>query len=762
MGLTSSMDINLTDYPTGIVPEEFVASLNRDTLGLGPDEFAEESFDTESGLLEPQPLSLQIDWSLETGWNQFSWIWPYSQDLIEAFESLLGQTVNGTTHILTLIKDNDGAAWLPQWNFNGIGDLTPGQGYQIKLPSDSPLEDVTLNFPFKASEATDIGSRGDLRNKLNNSEVDLPAGWSMIGTSRLIDLNIMHAFQNMIKPNGYIWKFPNLNVFSEANENGMKPEYRLPYRLEYHPGDKYIYALNDDGSPASTFLGTTEEGDPWIRFRDPWLTSTYHDMNIGPHDPDNPNRRLLDSATRPQIDSVHPNNPLPVYELPGTITYNADPQTATATSVKISGDTNTDFENHFPAGYGAMIIFYLNGYKYKTPITGYTGAGNILTVEPVDFNTTQPDVLWGPINNGNVITLIVYTQSDTYGDQITLTGANLLTEINPGNVIKLDFGFGVGTFEVPVTAVLSDDTLRIAHTNEFGTAFVPTPLQYDIELRPYNETQFKITRIGGGTAFYDQYFNANDDMVYEYPTGTFNVGLVRQAYSTYMVIDKPIIADEHKYNSTGATMFPQYDIIDKNGIQSNRTRTFAIGGNLSATDHDKYLVVGATLAFDIPGLGVTVTNVIHATSGTGLNRIAYWEHQPEVLEHVGPGWLGSVTVYTEAHTSNNYGQDEPNQPLAYYVQTSVQPQSYYNGKFQTGTSDEERPYRKMQQNSQIDILEDVIIAKNNLGLALMPQWNYNGMGDAHAGEGFLVKMSNSYSDLGFPEDTANDEPLIDQ
>ena len=35
--------------------------------------------------------------------------------------------------------NNLGAAYLPEWNFNGIGNLSPGQGYQIKLNQSAEL-----------------------------------------------------------------------------------------------------------------------------------------------------------------------------------------------------------------------------------------------------------------------------------------------------------------------------------------------------------------------------------------------------------------------------------------------------------------------------------------------------------------------------------------------------------------------------------------------------------------------------------------------
>ena len=34
---------------------------------------------------------------------------------------------------LIIMKNNIGSAYLPDWNFNGIGDLERGFGYQLKI-----------------------------------------------------------------------------------------------------------------------------------------------------------------------------------------------------------------------------------------------------------------------------------------------------------------------------------------------------------------------------------------------------------------------------------------------------------------------------------------------------------------------------------------------------------------------------------------------------------------------------------------------------
>ena len=40
---------------------------------------------------------------------------------------------------MVIIKDAEGSAYLTDYGFNGIGDLLPGNGYQIKMSSTNTL-----------------------------------------------------------------------------------------------------------------------------------------------------------------------------------------------------------------------------------------------------------------------------------------------------------------------------------------------------------------------------------------------------------------------------------------------------------------------------------------------------------------------------------------------------------------------------------------------------------------------------------------------
>jgi len=77
-------------------------------------------------------LSLQQDldsWNtsidLDAGWNMFGYGCPTNSDVVE--------TLSNYTNIITIVKDNNGAVYLPEWDFNAIEDFTQGFGYQIKV-----------------------------------------------------------------------------------------------------------------------------------------------------------------------------------------------------------------------------------------------------------------------------------------------------------------------------------------------------------------------------------------------------------------------------------------------------------------------------------------------------------------------------------------------------------------------------------------------------------------------------------------------------
>ena len=71
---------------------------------------------------------------LEQGWNIIGYGCPVSINIIEGLSNYTEQVI--------IIKDNNGLIYMPEYGFNGIGDFTPGFGYQIKLIQ--AIEDFSL------------------------------------------------------------------------------------------------------------------------------------------------------------------------------------------------------------------------------------------------------------------------------------------------------------------------------------------------------------------------------------------------------------------------------------------------------------------------------------------------------------------------------------------------------------------------------------------------------------------------------------------
>jgi hypothetical protein len=98
--------------------------------------------------------------NLPTGWCMFS---TYMLNDNMSADAILSEIVDR----VVIAKDYLGAAYLPEFNFNGIGDIQIGQGYQIKTTQGATL---VVSGDYMEPEANPI---------------QMLAGWNMIGYLRL-------------------------------------------------------------------------------------------------------------------------------------------------------------------------------------------------------------------------------------------------------------------------------------------------------------------------------------------------------------------------------------------------------------------------------------------------------------------------------------------------------------------------------------------------------------------------------------------------
>ena len=70
-------------------------------------------------------LSNPISIDLLSGWNIIGYTLQNAQDAVATFDGIID--------VLSVVKNNAGEVYWPEFGFNGIGDLIPGQGYQVLM-----------------------------------------------------------------------------------------------------------------------------------------------------------------------------------------------------------------------------------------------------------------------------------------------------------------------------------------------------------------------------------------------------------------------------------------------------------------------------------------------------------------------------------------------------------------------------------------------------------------------------------------------------
>jgi len=118
------------------------------------------------------PLITEQNVQLTEGWNMFStYITNEYMTVEDAFNSIVDYTV--------IVKNNVGMAYLPAYDFDGIEQMIPGQGYQAKM-----TEEQSISF------------LGDYLNPEDNP-ITLTEGWNMIAYLRTEPAAAIHVFEHI-------------------------------------------------------------------------------------------------------------------------------------------------------------------------------------------------------------------------------------------------------------------------------------------------------------------------------------------------------------------------------------------------------------------------------------------------------------------------------------------------------------------------------------------------------------------------------------
>ena len=151
------------------------------------------------------PTSQSID--IPSGWSMFSSYMVHdNMDLAAALAPIVDHVI--------IAKNNEGKAYLVEWDFNGVGDMVVGQGYQIKTDATVTL---TMDGTYADPEA---------------HSVDIIAGWNMIG---YLATEARDAKDVLADINGS----GNLIIAKDYNGKAYLPEWDFNGIGDMHPGQGY-------------------------------------------------------------------------------------------------------------------------------------------------------------------------------------------------------------------------------------------------------------------------------------------------------------------------------------------------------------------------------------------------------------------------------------------------------------------------------------------------------------------------------------------
>ena len=98
-------------------------------------------FNIEGAYLAPEENPIE----LISGWNLIAYIRTEPANTVSVFEEIEG---------LVIVKDNIGMAYLPEFGFNGIENMLPGEAYQVKVLTAQQLEYLPNNQSYRMSKLT--------------------------------------------------------------------------------------------------------------------------------------------------------------------------------------------------------------------------------------------------------------------------------------------------------------------------------------------------------------------------------------------------------------------------------------------------------------------------------------------------------------------------------------------------------------------------------------------------------------------------------
>ena len=195
--------------------EEYEVSVNYTN---GPQNFAANGITFVNNVTAvPSGLTEQVI-EFPLGWSLFStFIVPDDSDISSVLAPIISNII--------LAKDNTGLAYLPEWEFNGIGNIQIGQGYQVKTNAE-------INLSLQGNQILP-----------EENTVELLLGWNILGYLRTQAAPANLVLAQLVAQN-------NLIIAKNGNGDAYLPQWEFNGIGTMKPGEAYQIKTNT----AATFL----------------------------------------------------------------------------------------------------------------------------------------------------------------------------------------------------------------------------------------------------------------------------------------------------------------------------------------------------------------------------------------------------------------------------------------------------------------------------------------------------------------------------
>ena len=81
---------------------------------------------------------------LQPQWNMIGYYLHHESPVVAQFEANFGGSSFNVADNINIVKNNRGSFYWPDFNFDGLKTLIPGQGYQVRVKDEAPAKEFTF------------------------------------------------------------------------------------------------------------------------------------------------------------------------------------------------------------------------------------------------------------------------------------------------------------------------------------------------------------------------------------------------------------------------------------------------------------------------------------------------------------------------------------------------------------------------------------------------------------------------------------------